>query len=379
MIQGSDLDSEPFTPQAVASFLLERGLVQRQCFVEGDLTVEDVSRRNVAYKVVSEAGPSYLVKQGLGSDGVAGIANEASIYRYFQSYAYTDDFLTHLPRLYLYDSAKSVLVFELVADAQTVADYHVLRRRFPTALAETSGRLLADLHATPLPTRKSAVGKYLDPPWVLAIHRPYMTIFRDNSGAIVESIRVLQQFPDLGSLLDGLQDGWKPDAILHFDLKWDNCLLARKPTGSWRHRLRLVDWEFAGIGDPRWDVGSMLSEYLSFWVFWLPIASDTPPEQFVALTRYPLDLMQPAACAFWNAYKHRSRMDPGEAREFLSVAVRYAAARLIQTAIESLQDASEITSNAPFLFQLSFNILKRPAEAASRLLGIPVRDLADFT
>jgi hypothetical protein len=51
--------------------------------------------------------------------------------------------------------------------------------------------------------------------------------------------------------------------------------------------------------------------------------------------------------------------------------VRYAAARLVQSAFERTQNSAWITSDVICLLQLSLNILQQPADAAATLLGIP--------
>jgi len=57
---------------------------------------------------------------------------------------------------------------------------------------------------------------------------------------------------------------------------------------------------------------------------------------------------------------------------FLIRSVRYAGARLVQTAYEQGQTSSLLTSNIVVLLQLALNILQRPADAAFALLGIPL-------
>lgn len=63
--------------------------------------------------------------------------------------------------------------------------------------------------------------------------------------------------------------------------------------------------------------------------------------------------------------------DRAESAESLLRAVRYGAARLIQTAFEQTQRSAALTGNVVCLLHLSFNILQRPHEAAAQLLGLP--------
>jgi hypothetical protein len=52
--------------------------------------------------------------------------------------------------------------------------------------------------------------------------------------------------------------------------------------------------------------------------------------------------------------------------------MRYAGARLVQTAYEQMRWEIELTADMIYLLQLSLNVLHRPLEAAVQLLGIPV-------
>jgi hypothetical protein len=62
--------------------------------------------------------------------------------------------------------------------------------------------------------------------------------------------------------------------------------------------------------------------------------------------------------------------DTETSEAWLLRSVRYAAAWLIQVAYEQSTSITQLSGNTLSLLQLSLNILRRPAEAASSLLGI---------
>jgi hypothetical protein len=80
--------------------------------------------------------------------------------------------------------------------------------------------------------------------------------------------------------------------------------------------------------------------------------------------------MQPAIGQFWAAYQSTSG-DQAKERSVLR-AVRFAGVRLIQMAVEDAQSASELRAHTVCLLQLGMNVLQRPTEAATLLLGLPV-------
>jgi hypothetical protein len=88
------------------------------------------------------------------------------------------------------------------------------------------------------------------------------------------------------------------------------------------------------------------------------------------LAQFPLERMQPAIRACWRAYVEGFPWRASEAGERLLRAVRYAGARLAQTAYEQMQVSTRLTGNAVCFLQVSLNIMTRPHEAAVHLLGL---------
>jgi hypothetical protein len=349
------------TQAEVVPFLLRQGLIAAASVVEGDLLVLDISRRHANFQVLSAGGPSYLVKQGVGPERGAALAREAASYRWL--HAQGGRLGRYLPGLCLYQREARVLVLELVRDAARLPEYHQGRGRFSVALAAALGRALGTLHRLP-----GAGLPLCGTPWVLALHRPTPWIYHEFSFANHQLIRTMQQFPAFGLLLDELRAEWRPAAPIHYDIKGDNLLVA---PARGRRVLKIVDWEMAGLGDPCWDAGAVFGEYLRCWLLSIPITGADPPDRFLQLARYPLHKIQPALRRFWQAYAGRIGLSGAEAADQLVRAVRYSAARLLQTAVEQSQTADQPTGHALSSLQLSFNMLQRPHEAAVHLLGIP--------
>jgi hypothetical protein len=359
----------------VAPYLLQRGLVDPASIVAGDLTILDVSRRNQNFKVISARGPSYLLKRGISPDRAATVAREAAVYELLQSDTQSQcaGFSRYLPKFYCYDSQERLLTLELVRDAEDFRQYQARRRHFSTRLAAMMGKALGALHSVSHVKKTYQGGFSLQQqmPWVLKIHRPHLGILRDVSEANLRLIGIVQQSAEFCRALDDLRRDWSNDRIVHHDIKWDNWLISARSSqpGS---RLKLVDWELAALGDPCWDVGSVFSGYLSFWLSSVPITGGEPPERFLELSRYPLDSMQPALRSFWSSYVMQMSLDASAAAGWLLRAMRYGAARLVQTAFEHMQRSNQLTGNTVCLLQLSLNVMMRPHEAVVQLLGIPL-------
>lgn len=358
------------TPPELAHYLLRHDLIQPQVVVAGDLVIEDTTRRHANIKVISAGGPSYLVKQGVGAARAAGIAHEAAVYQLLQEAGAGRALARYLPRFYEYHADEALLVLELLPSAREWGAYHQRWGRFSTALAAALGTALGTLHQTPQPATRPLPVR--PPPAILSIQRPTLALYQEISHANLQLIQTLQRFPPFGQHLDVLRQAWQPSALVHYDLKGDNLLVVPAAARQ-RATLKIVDWESAGWGDPCWDVGSVLGEYLGCWLTSIPFTGADPPEQLLTLARFPLAKMQPAIRRFWQSYSRRMGLDAETTDQWLLRAVRYSAARLLQTAFEQSQTAATLSGRALNALQLSYNILQRPHEAAIQLLGLAWR------
>ncbi|HEY0024788.1 MAG TPA: aminoglycoside phosphotransferase family protein [Longimicrobium sp.] len=352
----------------VVTYLLEHRFLSPAQVVEGGVLVEDVSRRNRNFRVVPAEGTAFLVKQAAYAETAGSVAREAQVYRMLAGLPRGRTLGRSLPRCFGYDDGAGVLVLELLPGVQDLRQYHVLRRHFPVRVARAVGKALGTLHRT----TRGLAGPAEDsrPGWALSLHLPGPRFLQTASAANAQLVRIIQQYGEFTALLDEARAGWRPEALIHHDIKWDN-LLVRAPGGG---ALKMIDWELARYGDPCWDVGSAFNDYLTFWLHSVPITGEIPPERFLELTWCPLERMHPALRALWDAYLRETGADAAQAAEWLPRAVRYTGVRLVQTAYEQMQSSLALTGNVVCMLQLAWNLLRRPAEAAGTLLGLGLRE-----
>jgi hypothetical protein len=343
--------------EEVAGYLLRRGLLTAEAVVGGGVVVREVSSRNRNFAVEVDGGPSYLLKQGRSAEGAATVAREAAVLE--ELIARGQELQIHLPGLVGYDPDGGLLLLELLPEAEDLRSRQLRLEAFPVTLGEQLGFALGTLHREMRETYPEA-----PTPWVLSIHRPDTSVFRDASAANLELIAIVQNDEGLGERLDELRQGWRVETLIHQDAKWENCLATADD------RLYLVDWELAVAGDPHWDLGTALSQYLSAWLFSIPVIGGEPPERFPALARSPLDTMKASLRACCEAYARADDGQPVLADEPLRRTVSYAGARLIQTAFEASQFDQRLNSAAILHLQLGSNLMRRPAVAAEQLLGL---------
>lgn len=363
----------------IINYLLYRNLISRERIVDCDLVIIDMSRRNCNFKVISKNSPSYFLKQEIRNRNsrqrdVASVAYEAEVYHLLNQGSSANGLSHYLPHYYSYDEEEHMLILEGIDGAISLTDYHLKHARFSCGIAKELGKALAILHRQSQAER-TITGDFLNisqkPPWIFFLPDPDQWIYFNSSAANIEFVKIIQQSEELRSSFAGLREQWKATALIHGDLKWDNCLITLSASPA-IPGIKIIDWELACMGDPCWDVACLFSEYLKCWLSSIPISSGAPPDQFLSLTGFPLTKMQPAMRSFWGAYLKQRRMKQDEGANLLPLISKYIAVRLVQIAFEQLQTEAAITTTSICLLQLSLNMLARPIEAAVQLLGLPI-------
>jgi aminoglycoside phosphotransferase (APT) family kinase protein len=343
----------------IAHYLLSLGLVKPRAVVDGEITVVDASRRNCVFLAVVHGGPTYVVKQA-SRWAAPTLAHEAAVLR---ALAETTELATQVPTVVHYEPQAALLVLGTQGYAR---DWHtyLIAARFPRTPARALGRTLANLHRIPADFVED-LPHGVDPMWGLSLPEPPHKLLLDLSGGSQDLVARLQSSRALCSRLDELRGARSDRALIHGDLRWENCLAVAAPGSRRKTRVLLVDWELAGPGPPAFDVGTVFAEYLYHWVGSIPIVEPADPGRLVSHARHPLARMQPAVNAFWSAYRGATTRRPT-----LRHVMELAAVRLLQTAVEGTQRLVTPSAHVVTLVQLADNMLRRPEDAAMNLLGV---------
>jgi Phosphotransferase enzyme family len=362
------------SPDNVLYYLAERRLLTVESVVDGDFMVVDQSSRNRNLKVLRRRSPGFFLKQSRSRNAanLRTLEREAACYGLAASHPSLEGLAALIPRLHLYDKSNGILVLEMLPNAESVWEHHLRVRSFPLAIAEMQGERIGAFQrqAERFQPQLEAMGLFeRQVPWILSIHQTHPQYLSQMSRGNAQLLQILQQYPELTTALDAIRRSWAPRMLVHGDVKWENLILCR--TGEdMPIELRMIDWEMADLGDECWDVGAVFQAYFTFWIFLLPLGPGVSLGQAAASSPYRVEDMQAALAAFWRSYA-RTRVITGRSeRRLLERTMACAAARMVQTAYEAIQQSQDMTPQGLCQLQMSMNILRDPASAAAEILGL---------
>ncbi|CAN5520424.1 hypothetical protein BH23CHL2_BH23CHL2_28430 [soil metagenome] len=341
------------------------GLMSRVAVVRDGVHIVDLSRRNQNIAIDRSPVRSSLIKSNPSSNHSA--TRERWLYELIHEEAGTVS--EHVPCMQ--HDGDSLLSIEYFPGAISINQLIERDAAFPIKTASELGTWLGALH-----TAKELQIGVLQPsvsgelPWALFVDQPTTNLIHSSSGATIRLLRTVQQHPDICDALMELRECWVRDSLIHNDLKWDNIIILR-PSIEAANDFMVIDWELAGLGDSRWDVGSIFAAFLTLWVGSIPIMRDAPPDHLLDFARHPITLLQPAIQSFWSAYIESTRLRQTIDRPDIEPIMRFCGARLIQIAIERAQLNSTLAADSVVLLQVAQNIFRQPRQAASSLFALP--------
>lgn len=360
------------TAQNLFYYLRDAGLACADDVTSGDFGIVEVGRRNRNFIVLRERAGSLFVKQvpGVFPETVTSFRREAACAQLAHEAGERTTLGRIAPRLRRYDATRHVLVYDAFEQSETLTELVARTGAVPAGLPGRLALIVAACHLeSARPGALAAVAPVLsgDAPWVFIVGEKAEMVMPNMSPGCRQVVDVLRATPELLHGLAVLGAGWRRLALMHGDLKWDNVLLVGPADGE--RELRLIDWELADLGDPLWDVASVLGSFLQFWVLNVP-AQHAYAGAPAVTGAVPLETVRGLAGEFWHAYAGAVHAAQPLTDELALRVGRLAGARLVLLAFELLQGEQALTPHAQLALRLARYFLADPARAMADLLGI---------
>ena len=308
---------DPISSASIVRFLLASGAIPSSAIVRADLRLLTSRRDRFALHQVQLNGETpYVVKTVRDSTGTPYLFAEGAVLEWLQS---CPQLAGVGPRCRARSRDGAIVVLERIpGDPQ---------ERMHAPDGEAKATLLAALHRE---TWGTGLG-------VTTVLPPvFGAICRGWTGNQHALSLLLASCPDPASLVAGLSRtarAWRRGSLIHSDVKPEHWF-AHTLNGFER---RLIDWELVRVGDPAWDVGSALHD----WVSAGPLAA--------------------AAATFVAAYRDAAGPHVWDADFGLRTAL-CTGTRLTQTALERLNTGTD--SGVAELLHRADGIFRRPEPLA---------------
>lgn len=274
-----------------------------------------------------------------------------------------------MPELYDFDQDRQALTTAFISDGEDLLEHLRRTGEISIAVAGELGRCLGEFHRESNNRLLNSKHCSVFPkqiPWILSAERRNSHPFKELSQATSQLFDYVDESTKLPAMLDQLRHEWRTLTLMHGDMRLENCILIPATNGV-SYDIKIVDWELADLGDPCWDVGSIIQVFLVRHIL------SIPPFQgkldLTALLMHPsFSNTQPAMRSFWQSYTGELRNLKESNGILFQRCLRYGAARMVQSAYEAMQFTPNLSRNALHLLEVSSDILTEPTSAAEQLL-----------
>lgn len=354
-------------------YLLDKGFLDADSLLRGDYLASQMQTRNLIFRVARREAPSLFVKQLISFDAsnTYVLQKDATCLWLIKNHPAFAKLAAYVPGYFGFDADRQVLVTEYLAEAINLEEH---ARQHGGALAPA----VADLLPALLASYHFALGDDVlrsrpvqffprQVPWVLSLAEPNAAMQQallTATQAPNPALAAVQASPDFCQMLAALHTEWAGNSLIHGDLKWMNVLLLPADDGP---RLNIIDWEIADIGDPLWDAGGLVQSLLAGIIHYDPVVSALSFGLVPGVGLPHLAPAWPAVRHFWEQYVALTGLGPEVAEAALAKVLRYAGARLLQTAIEQNMAWATLQPAPTKLLQASYALLQGLPTVLSQL------------
>ena len=269
-----------------------------------------------------------------------------------------------LPVLVAHDDALNVAVTAGLGDRISLRELCNWRPPGNGPLVRAVGAELARLHvATAASSLASARGGCPDVPNPVPTYGDVTPadLARAPGRNFGQLLAVVQEFNDA---LVALRATWRPSCFIHGDFKDDNVMVGGATEAP---ALTFIDWEMSGWGDPAWDVGSMVGQFLYHWATSIR-RGGAGFASWVRSAAVPFALVRSSVAAFVESYAAAAGRDAADAA-WLERVLQLAGLFLLHRATATVELLGTLPVPATSCLQVARTLIDDPARARPIVVG----------
>lgn len=297
------------------------------------------------------------------------------------------NYLRHwMPKVLHFDAENSIIVSCYLDDYTDVAEFYGKQKIFSPEIPRAIATRLANVHRATFNhqnyqefflTHEHSTLVQL-PKWIRSLERIGPEIFGVVPADGLKFFKLYQRYESLGQAMTELADAFQACCLTHNDLKLNNILLHTNWEQENPLALRLIDWERSDWGDPAFDLGTLIANYMQIWLSSLVISKSLTIEESLRLAMTPLEQLQPSiaalTCAYFNNFPQILEHRPN----FLLRVVQFTGLALIQQIQAMIQYQKSFGNKGICMLQVAKTLLCRPEQSLATVFGTAATELTQF-
>jgi len=240
-------------PRRAARLVVDRQLITAEQVHRHGLRARDLSHSNGVALVEAGHGRGFAVKdmRRLREQEQGSPEREVALYRVASRRATLRPFTAELLH---YDPEGEVMILEALLTSRRLDRMTGSRHVLDPEIARWLGEALATWH------REAASVDELEPadPWMLHIDQDRRLEVLDRDRRLAEVTERILSDSAARRIPARVRQAWRSETVIHGDIRFANVMVCTSPPA-----IRFIDWETSGRGDPAWDLGAAIQEYLS--------------------------------------------------------------------------------------------------------------------
>jgi thiamine kinase-like enzyme len=338
------------TAESIGAWLASRQILGARRVAKIDL----LSGRAFAALVRFDDGSALFLKQPIEAIPPVGALREGLLLRLIADNEDLRGVRAFLPEHVLYDETDNVAVSRGLPEHRSMHD-----RSVPPSdeLLRATARSLATLHCESSSVRIDTSRYYAINP-VFDYARISPASFARAPGIGFGTFLAAMQALEVP--LRAVADAWSPSCLIHGDLRDDNILVADRRDAD--PPIAFVDWELGGWGDPLWDLGAWIGQYLYYWVESIKAGSSGDFSDWVRGAGIPFAEIKRAVRAILASYAETA----GDCERTAGRALQLAGVFLLNRVLGSLESVGAIHAAAFCSLQVGRTLVAQP----ERVMGI---------
>lgn len=187
--------------------------------------------------------------------------------------------------------------------------------------------------------------------------------------------RFYQRYPEIGEAIESLNHSFTRDCVVHNDPRFANFLLHDTQSfnalqgQSVEAKVQLIDWEKWTWGDPSYDLGRLIANYLKLWLKSLPVSANLDLATTLSRATVPLAAVQPSIEALIRAYLEKFPQILIYRPDFLTQLMRFTGLGLIRQVQLYISHKHPLGNVEMAMVQVAKSLLCQPEASIPTVFG----------